>query len=372
MRRLPADRTAVAGGHQAEARLRSLGRDCQCQGRHQGRRQDLQVEIVYVDYASNTPRAVQSAERLITEDKVNFLFAPFGSGATKAASAISEKYGIPMIAPTASSARGVRSGLQVLCSAPSRRTRPCPIPIAKIVTAQEQGHQARRHPGAQRSVSAGDRAGVREVGEGPQGLEVVTFERYAIGTMDHSAAITQMRAAQPDWVYATGYINDLILIRKQMNDLGLKPPVITMIAGPAYQEFAEAAGPLAENISSVVLVASGGPLQGQGRVRLDRGLQRGLGRRSTAARPITSRRRLGGRRRDPAAGDRGRRFDRPDKGARRARSDGHRDLLWQGQVRPDRADHLARSRRCSSSSGGKPVVIWPDAIKQGDSASLPK
>jgi hypothetical protein len=41
------------------------------------------VEIVYVDYASNTPRAVQSAERLITEDKVNFLFSPFGSGAAK-------------------------------------------------------------------------------------------------------------------------------------------------------------------------------------------------------------------------------------------------------------------------------------------------
>ena len=40
------------------------------------------VEIVYTDYASNTPRAVQSAERMITEDKVNFLFAPFGSGAT--------------------------------------------------------------------------------------------------------------------------------------------------------------------------------------------------------------------------------------------------------------------------------------------------
>ena len=61
------------------------------------------VEIVYTDYASNTPRAVQSAERMITEDKVQFLFAPFGSGATKAASAISEKYAIPMLAPSASS-----------------------------------------------------------------------------------------------------------------------------------------------------------------------------------------------------------------------------------------------------------------------------
>src|ERR1051326_8733004 len=53
------------------------------------------VEIVYVDYASNTPRAVQAAERLITDDKVNLLFSPFASGATKAASNVSEKYGMP-------------------------------------------------------------------------------------------------------------------------------------------------------------------------------------------------------------------------------------------------------------------------------------
>ena len=76
------------------------------------------VEIVYADYASNTPRAVQAAERMITEDKVNFLFAPFGSGATKAASAISEKYAMPMLAPTASSAGDLRPGLQIhLCNA---------------------------------------------------------------------------------------------------------------------------------------------------------------------------------------------------------------------------------------------------------------
>jgi branched-chain amino acid transport system substrate-binding protein len=79
---------------------------------------------------------------------------------------------------------------------------------------------------------------------------VASFERYAIGTMDHSSAITQMRVQSPDWVFATGYINDLILIRKQMGDLGLKPQVLSMIAGPAYKEFVEANGPQAENVSS--------------------------------------------------------------------------------------------------------------------------
>ena len=49
----------------------------------------MKVEIIYTDYRSNTPRAVQAAESLITQDKVNFLFAPFGSGAAKAASTVS-------------------------------------------------------------------------------------------------------------------------------------------------------------------------------------------------------------------------------------------------------------------------------------------
>ena len=35
-----------------------------------------------------------------------------------------------------------------------------------------------------------------------------------------------------------------------MNDLGLKPPVLSMIAGPAYKEFIDATGRLAENVSS--------------------------------------------------------------------------------------------------------------------------
>src|SRR5580704_3857944 len=63
----------------------------------------LPLQIVYYDYESNTPRAVQLAEKLVTDDKVDFMFAPFGSGATKAASSVAERYGMPMMAATASS-----------------------------------------------------------------------------------------------------------------------------------------------------------------------------------------------------------------------------------------------------------------------------
>src|ERR1700729_3558506 len=56
------------------------------------------VEIVYADYQSNTPRAVQTTEQMITQDNINFMFGAFGSGAAKAASTVSEKYKVPTIA----------------------------------------------------------------------------------------------------------------------------------------------------------------------------------------------------------------------------------------------------------------------------------
>lgn len=206
------------------------------------------VEIVYVDYASNTPRAVQTAERLITEDKVNFLFSPFGSGAAKAASSVSEKYGIPTIAATASSEQVYDQGYKYLFGT-FTPNQTLTEPLATIVT--DKNKEVKRVAIlARNDLFPLAIAQEMEKSAKSRGLEVVTFERYAIGALDHSAAITQMRAAKPDWVFATGYINDLILIRKQMNDLGLRPTVITMIAGPAYREFIEAGGTLAENVSS--------------------------------------------------------------------------------------------------------------------------
>ncbi|MFL6798134.1 MAG: amino acid ABC transporter substrate-binding protein [Xanthobacteraceae bacterium] len=207
------------------------------------------VEIVYTDYASNTPRAVQSAERMITEDKVNFLFAPFGSGATKAASAISEKYRIPMVAASASAAEIFDQGFRYIFSSLTGNET-VSVPIAKLVAAKNKEIK-RVAILARNDLFPLAVAQEFEKAVKAEGLEVVTSERYAIGTMDHSAAITQMRAARPDWVYASGYINDLMLIRRQMNDLGLKAPVITMLAGPAYTEFAKTVGPLAEGLTTM-------------------------------------------------------------------------------------------------------------------------
>src|SRR5215471_12477066 len=63
----------------------------------------MKVELVKYDYQTDGPRAGQLAEKLITDDKVDFLLAPFGSGHTKIVATIAERYETPIIACAASS-----------------------------------------------------------------------------------------------------------------------------------------------------------------------------------------------------------------------------------------------------------------------------
>ena len=206
------------------------------------------VELRFYDYQSNTPRAVQSAEKLITDDKVDFLFSPFGSGATKAASAVAEKNGIPMLASTASSAEVFDQGYKNLFGLYTDNST-LTEPLADLIT--------QRQPGIKRVaiLSRNDLyplslANEFEKSAKKRGLEVVYFEKYAIGTLDHAAALTQLGSTKPDWIIITGYINDLILVRKQLGDLRIGSKALTGINGPAYSEWIEAVGPLAENVTT--------------------------------------------------------------------------------------------------------------------------
>ncbi|GAB5374548.1 MAG: amino acid ABC transporter substrate-binding protein [Acuticoccus sp.] len=206
------------------------------------------VEIVYVDYESQTPRAVQSAERLITEDEVNFLFSPFGSGAAKAASSVSERYQIPTIAATASSTAVYDQGYQYLFGTFTPNAT-LTTPLAEIVTGADEGIETVAIY-ARNDLFPLAIAKEMEKSAAASDLELLSFDEYSIGTLDHASALTLMRQRQPDWVFVTGYINDLILVRKQLAELGITPKVLTMIAGPAYREFIDATGAAAENVSS--------------------------------------------------------------------------------------------------------------------------
>jgi branched-chain amino acid transport system substrate-binding protein len=210
--------------------------------------QRAKVEIVYGDYESNTPRGVQLAERMITQDKCPVLFAPFGSGAAKAASSVAERYKVPMVAATASSREVYDQGYRFLFGT-FTPNETLTEPLTDLVHGQF-GEVTKVAILARNDLFPLAIAQEMDKSARARGLQVVAFDKYAIGTMDHASSLTGMADVKPDWVFVTGYLNDLILVRQQMAELRLAAPVVTMIAGPAYKEFIDALGANAENLTS--------------------------------------------------------------------------------------------------------------------------
>lgn len=207
----------------------------------------MKVEIVKYDYQSDGQRSAQLAEKLITDDKVNFLFAPFGSGHTKIVAAVAERYQVPMLACASSSEAVFDQGLKNLFGtlAPNGESTVGMVDYIKAKGGVKKIAILGRDDVFPKSMAQGMSAAAKA-----RGLEVVYDKLYAVGTIDHASALSAIKAASPDWIYVTGYTQDLVLVRKQMADLGLKAPVVTMITGPAYKEYTDALGDLANGITS--------------------------------------------------------------------------------------------------------------------------
>ena len=208
----------------------------------------MKVELVKYDYQSDGQRAAQLAEKLINDDKVDFVLSPFGSGHTKIVATVAERYQTPVLACAASSESVFDQSFKHLFGTLS--------PNGGMTTAMVAFFKAKMPNLKRIAVLGRDDVFPKAMAQGISaaakagGLDVVYDQLYPLGTMDHSAAVSAIKAANPDWVYVTGYTQDLILARKQMSDLGVKAPIVTMVAGPAYKEYTDGLGDLANGVTS--------------------------------------------------------------------------------------------------------------------------
>ena len=208
----------------------------------------MKVELITYDYQTDEKRAQSLAEKLITQDKVSFLTSPFGSGHTKVVAGVAERYGIPVVAPVASSESVFNQGYKNLFGTLAANGGI----VSNMVTLFTKQYPQTKKIAILGREDVFPKAMASEMKAYAEkaGLEIVFNELYPVGTLDHAASLSKIKAAKPDWIYVSGYTQDLVLARKQMSDLGVNAPIITMITGPAYKEFTDALGPLAEGISS--------------------------------------------------------------------------------------------------------------------------
>jgi len=206
------------------------------------------VHITYQDYQPNAAQARSAVETLILTNKVHLLFAPYGSQAAREASAIAQKYRVPMIAVTASSQQTYSRGHQYIFGifTPNKTLiDPLMTLIKDNVSEVNNAALLVRKDLFPLSIA-------REVLKASKahGIKIVYYEKYAVGSKDYSTQLATLKALPLDWIVALGYTADLVLLRKQMANQGVNAPILTMIAAPAYQEFVDATGLLSENVTS--------------------------------------------------------------------------------------------------------------------------
>ena len=204
------------------------------------------VEIKYYDDQSDTTTATKLIEKLITEDGVKFLLGPYSSTMTLPVTKVNERHRIPMVVAHAASTPIFEQGHKYLFGTLNTvdqyfenvlrmavEATPRPRSVAVV-------NENALFP--QLSVDAAVKV-AQELG-----LQVVYNQKYPTGTKDLSSLLAVIRNAKPDILLASGYIGDMILLARQANDLGVKPPLFGMALGPTHPRFVESLGKIAEGV----------------------------------------------------------------------------------------------------------------------------
>lgn len=207
------------------------------------------VDVKYYDYASDTNTAVKLAEKLIVEDKVKFLLGPYGSASIMAVAPIAEKYGVIHMAPTGASEQIFSKGFKYTFGTlpPTRQ-----FGIAWMNVMLKQNPKPKTIAILSRNdlFPADMGKWVKDAAE-KDGIQVVYFEQYPVGTKDFLNPLSQVKSKNPDLFFFTGYANDAMQAVRQAKQIGLKVKGFGATAGLTTPDFREGMKDLANDVTSV-------------------------------------------------------------------------------------------------------------------------
>jgi len=182
-------------------------------------------KIEYVRGDSVSPdSAISEMERLITVEKLNVIAGGYSSSRVFAASEINEKYKKVYWVSTAVAENIVTRGLKYIFryNAPSTVFGKIQVQFThdKIAAALGKKPADLRVAIIYEDSLWGTTTAKVEAEEAPKiGLKVVANESYSGKAVDLSPLIMKLRAARPDVILVTGYVNDTYLFWRQCREL---------------------------------------------------------------------------------------------------------------------------------------------------------
>lgn len=212
------------------------------------------VEFVVFDDQSKPEQAVRIYEKLITDDKVDLLLAPWGTPFHLAIAPVLEKFKFPMVGNTAASValRQVKPGYIWF------PTSAIPDRIGAELTAMLKTQNVKSV-----AVLSNVLPFTKEIKNflEPElkkaGIEIKVSTEYPPDISDMTSTLTQIKQANVDAVLALAYPGDSVLYAKQAKELGLNQPFQFVAIGPSDAFFPKAVG--ASSAEGVVTIAHWSP-----------------------------------------------------------------------------------------------------------------
>jgi len=210
------------------------------------------IELRLLDDKSDTQTSIKLYEKLITEDKVDVLLAPYSSGITEAVANVNERYHMPFVAYGAASTPIWEKGRKYIFS------------IVGIAEDYQKGaaHLAKQIGVKRAAIIGEDSLFPRQSGKGAAdwakklGIEVVLQENYPQKQMDFTALLQKIKAAGAEAIFSNSYFADAAAQIRQMREQNLNVKLFAGTVGPGLPAFAEQLGPPP---STCLASASGSP-----------------------------------------------------------------------------------------------------------------
>ena len=205
------------------------------------------LELVSYDDRSEPATGARIYEKLVTHDKIDVILGPYSSPITEAVADVSEKHRMPMVAPTAAArsiytkgrkfvfgmlppAEGRLEGLLDLAARNGLKT-------VAVINVDDLARRA----GAQGTIDLAKN----------KGLQVVFAAAYPLKSIDFSAILTTVRAANPDVLVGSTRFDDAVAITRQMKTSNVNPRMYGLTVGVDSIKFYEALGRDAEFVYGV-------------------------------------------------------------------------------------------------------------------------
>lgn len=215
------------------------------------------VEFVSYDDQSDPGQAVRIYEKLITDDEVDLLLAPWGTPTHIAVAGVLERYGFPMVGNSAAS-------VQLRELAPGNiffPTSAIPDRMAAELVKLMQSQDV--HSVAVTTLQLPFSLEIKQYlipALEEAGLEVAVDEEYSPGVKDLTSVLTEIKAAGPDAVVSLSYPEDSILYMNQAREIGIDAPFQFVMVGPTLDFFP---GMFGDAANGIVTIGHWSPFQAQ-------------------------------------------------------------------------------------------------------------